>query len=747
MLEILAPAGGKQGFYAAVNAGADAVYLGLKDFSARASAENFTFDDLSEILAYAKPFGVKVYLTVNTVLKDEELALAEERIVHAWNLGVDAFIVQDFYFGAKMKSLYPDILFHLSTQAGVCNVFFAKYAKAMGYSRVVLARETPIKEIKAIASIIETEVFVQGALCTCFSGHCYFSSFVGGNSGNRGRCKQPCRKKYSFHKDSWNTAPSYALSLSDLSLGEFLTELKDAGVSSLKIEGRMRRPEYAAAATEYYRALLDGQPISLSRLSRVYNRGDYTHGYAFGQDKKLISDKIQNHKGVKIGVVQEIRGNSCLVRSSYSPSVGDGFKMIGETGETGGGVYKNARQTPFGFYLSYGGSVSVGDAVHITTDTGLNEELLSKKRLLPVCLTATLVEGKAELSLSCNGVDVFVESGEVSLAKTAPMTKKQVAEQLLKTGEYPVEVVEKKISVAQGLFITKGNLNALRRSAYEKLFALLSKNKNNQVNCVNAFQTVSKRVDGNAERMEFAVITDNVDFPLAAFENLIYAPTDYHDIEEINALFEKTQDFSGKIYLYLPPFFTEEDAKVVYPYIKRFYGVFAQGLYGVEFANRLKMPLFLGEECNFTNQTDLEWAKNSFAERFTLSKELSLSEIENLSISEAFVPSVGAIKLMQLCYCPMGKTCKTCRVPNAFTIRDEAKKEFPVRRYRLNGCKFEVFNNASLMPPKFFSKNLLNFLSLTPQERGGIAMAIPNLNACKKALKSTTGGHFSKGVE
>ena len=126
MMEILAPAGGKQGFYAAVNAGADAVYLGLKDFSARASAENFTFEDLSEILAYAKPFGVKVYVTVNTVLKDEELPLAEESIVHAWNLGVVAFIVQDFYFGTKMKSLYPNIVFHLSTQAGVCNVFFAK---------------------------------------------------------------------------------------------------------------------------------------------------------------------------------------------------------------------------------------------------------------------------------------------------------------------------------------------------------------------------------------------------------------------------------------------------------------------------------------------------------------------------------------------------------------------------------------------------------------------------------------------
>ncbi len=747
MMEVLSPAGEKNGFYAAVNAGADAVYLGLKEFSARAGAGNFTFDELKEILAYAKSFGVKVYLTVNTALKEGELALAEKNIVRAWNLGVDAFIVQDFYLGAKWKQAYPEMVFHLSTQAGVCNVFFAKYAKAYGFSRVVLARETPIREIKAISSIIETEVFVQGALCTCFSGHCYFSSFVGGNSGNRGRCKQPCRKKYSFHQGKWRTPLSYAISLSDLSLGEYLSALSEAGVSSLKIEGRMRRAEYAAAATSYYRALLDGIPTSLSALGRVYNRGDYTTGYLFGQDKKLISSLVQNHKGVKIGTVQEIRGGKCFVRSTYVPSVGDGFKMVGESGETGGGVYHKAEQTPFGFYVSFGGKVSVGDAVHITTDVRLNEELLSIKRNLPVILSANLSEGLATITLQCKDVQVRVESSDVFLAKTAPLTKKQVAEQLLKTGEYPVEIIEKKISVAPGLFMTKGSLNALRRNAYEKLFAQLSENKNPTVQYKNAAKGDTLSADNAKTVQEIAVITDTVDFPLTNVSHLIYAPNDYYSLAEIEEFFVKTEGYSGKTYLYLPPFFTEEDAKVVYPYVKRFYGIFVQSLYGVELAKRLHKPLFLGEECNLTNQVCVAGVKESFVESFTLSKELSLSETEKLTDSGAFVPASGAIQLMQLCYCPMGKNCKTCRTPSRFFMQDEAGREFPVRRYRLNGCKFQVFNNSNLLPPKWFTKNLINFLSLTSEERKGFIAAFPDLVALKKVFQGVTAGHFNKGVE
>jgi len=192
MAEILAPAGDKNSVYAAVYSGADAIYLGMKSFSARSSAENFDFESFEEISALCRSFGVKVYVAMNTLVKDSELKSFIDTAIEVWNRGADAIIVSDIFLGRFLKKNFPEMIIHLSTQAGVCNAYGAAVAKEYGFDRVILARETSLADIKEIAKIIETEVFIQGALCTCFSGQCYLSSFAGGNSGNRGRCKQPC---------------------------------------------------------------------------------------------------------------------------------------------------------------------------------------------------------------------------------------------------------------------------------------------------------------------------------------------------------------------------------------------------------------------------------------------------------------------------------------------------------------------------------------------------------------------------
>ena len=196
MLEILAPAGNMACATAAIYNGANAIYLGLGNFSARQGADNFDAAAFEEIVKKAHFFDVKVYVAMNTIVKNTEIDSFISSVVYAWNKGADAIILQDIFLGRLLKERYPSIILHLSTQAGVCTVEGAKLAKEYGFSRVILARETPLQAIKEIAEIIETEVFVQGALCTAFSGQCYFSSFAGGNSGNRGRCKQPCRKTY-----------------------------------------------------------------------------------------------------------------------------------------------------------------------------------------------------------------------------------------------------------------------------------------------------------------------------------------------------------------------------------------------------------------------------------------------------------------------------------------------------------------------------------------------------------------------
>ena len=240
--EILAPAGNRECAFASLNAGADAIYLGLEEFSARQSAENFNAESLKEICAYAHLLGARVYVCLNTLVKDEEADAFFSCAVGAWNAGADALLIQDIFLGKLLKESYPEMVLHLSTQGGCCNEYGALLAKDYGFSRVVLARETPLKEIEKISAIIETEAFVQGALCSCFSGQCYFSSFAGNNSGNRGRCKQPCRKRYSIDRVGFEES-AYALSLSDLSLGKKIDELIGAGDCYFKIEGRMRRKE------------------------------------------------------------------------------------------------------------------------------------------------------------------------------------------------------------------------------------------------------------------------------------------------------------------------------------------------------------------------------------------------------------------------------------------------------------------------------------------------------------------------
>ncbi|MGN0817884.1 MAG: peptidase U32 family protein, partial [Candidatus Coproplasma sp.] len=235
--EILAPAGDEESAYAAINAGADAIYLGLTAFSARSSAKNFDLSSLEKLISYAHALGVKIYVAMNTLVKDGEVESFINGAISAHNAGADAIIIQDIFLGKYLKQTYPQIVLHLSTQAGVNNVYGALLAREYGFDRVILARETRLEDIKSIAKIIETEVFIQGALCSCFSGQCYLSSFAGGNSGNRGKCKQPCRKLYSIDRKGWDER-AYRISLSDLSVGEDIKKLIDAGVYSFKIEGR-----------------------------------------------------------------------------------------------------------------------------------------------------------------------------------------------------------------------------------------------------------------------------------------------------------------------------------------------------------------------------------------------------------------------------------------------------------------------------------------------------------------------------
>ena len=284
-MELLAPAGSMEALRAAVSNGADAVYLGADTFNARINARNFSAADLQEAVVYCHVRGVKVHLTLNTLVLDREMPRAAELIRLAASCGVDAFIVQDLGVVSLCRQLAPDVPIHASTQMSIHSLEGVMEAAALGCSRVVLARELPAEEIAHICkrSPVEIEVFVHGALCMCYSGQCYLSSVIGRRSGNRGQCAQPCRLPYGYGRFE---STRYPLSLKDNCLAGELDELRRMGVASIKIEGRMKRPEYVAIVTRAYRTVLNGgklTPSDLQELETAFSRQGFTDGYFRGQ--------------------------------------------------------------------------------------------------------------------------------------------------------------------------------------------------------------------------------------------------------------------------------------------------------------------------------------------------------------------------------------------------------------------------------------------------------------------------------
>ena len=668
MTELLAPAGDERSAYAALRAGADAVYLGLTRFSAREGAENFCISALEKLSREAHLLGAKVYVALNTLVKDEELPAFFAQAREAWNAGADAILLQDIFLGRKLKETYPEITLHLSTQAGCCNIYGAQLAKECGFSRVVLARETPIGDIPAIAQLIEAEAFVQGALCTCFSGQCYFSSFAGNNSGNRGRCKQPCRKKYTIDRAGFD-APAYALSLSDLSVGEDVQKLLDAGVVSLKIEGRMRSPAYVAAAVSYYRALLDGKPAgeAFSEMRRAYNRGDYTRGLAFGQDARLLSRDVQGHIGERIGEIVRAQGKAYLCKSDYAAEQGDGFKVLRGGKEVGGArFFAPARD---GFLLTSPEKLRIGDEVRLTLCAKSEEHALALRRLRTVDVCVTLLAGQPMRAV-CEGVGL---EGEVcEAAKNAPLSEADVAANFSKVDALPFSP---RVTVhTDGVFVPKSVLNAFRRAFYEKLYDALS-----PARAPLAERTPVVPVLLLAESAQTAAI---VPAGFAANTDLV--------IEKLSD--DQHTALTKGAWLYLPPLFTQADEALLASVLREAEGIYCEGTYGVFLAKKYGCKLFAGTGWNLSNRVAVA-AALEVAEYVALSKELTVREQDALSAARTFVLSGGDCKLMDLCYCPFEKSCKTCDRRAVYHLTDEAGRAFPLRRYALvGGCRFEVYN-------------------------------------------------------
>ena len=419
MIELLAPAGSMDALRAAVQNGANAVYLGCGPFNARQGAKNFTPQTLKDAVKYCHIRGVEVHLTLNTLVSDREIPEMTEMIRHGAACCVDAFIVQDLGVVQLCRQIAPHVPIHGSTQMTVHSLPGVQLCAAMGLKRVVLSRELSREEIRYICSHspIEIEVFAHGALCMCYSGQCYMSAVIGGRSGNRGRCAQPCRQSYGY--THWEN--KYPLSLKDNCLVRYLEELKEMGVASIKLEGRMKRPEYVATVTAVYRKALDEgnvTPAMMDALMTAFNRQGFTDGYYTHKiDRKMF--------GIREEVYDDPQWLQAA-RNSY------------EAGET---------QL---VDISFRGVVSVDGS----------------------SLTATDPEGRTAQAI-----------GPVpELARNVPLTGSALAQRIAKTGGTPFRCVEVRTRVDPGLTISAAAVNAMRRDVLNQLTALRARREDFTLN-------------------------------------------------------------------------------------------------------------------------------------------------------------------------------------------------------------------------------------------------------------------------
>ncbi len=720
MIELLAPAGNEECFYAAVNNGADAVYLGLSSFSARRNAGNFTEDNIAYFVAYAHALNVKVYVALNTLVKDDELKDFIKAAKTAYRAGADAIIVQDVFLGKVLRSTVPDIELHLSTQAGVNDTDGVKIAEEYGFKRVILARETEQKKIKAIAETIDTEIFVHGALCSSFSGHCYMSSFIGGNSGNRGLCKQPCRKKYFI--ESKKGSGEYSFSLSDLKLNDRIADIAKLGVKSVKIEGRMRTPEYVAAAVRLYRKAIDGVKCDDSEIKRAYNRGDYTEGYVFGFKGDILSDKIQNHCGERFGKVKSISGDKLVYDGKSSARAGDGFKIIRNGFEVGNAVCLSG-----GKALNFKGSVNVGDDVFITRDTLLSEKLknvIPKKKCVEV--KAYFAEGEKPYLEAC-GVKIYGDE-ILEKAKSSPLTKEQVNENLLKTDKYPF-AVEASVTVIGEPFIVKSQLNKLRGNLYSEIFSRDVKTLKNDDVCFDFKTNYDLSYKG-------VVMSDGVSF-VPNRHAFVLRPESYDDRESIVKVLEKTD---GDKFLFVPSFLSERDEAVIESLLDLFDGIYADGLSGLALWRDTNKKIIAGTGINAFNSLDFSALNDMGVHDVVYSKELSAGEIKSVK-AKGYVFSFGRIKLAEFLYCPFAKNCSECKRGTTFGVTDETGHKFILKRFKLGGrCRFELYNGDVLKSEKF-AYNFYNFTGFSESE----TKAFFNANSLGKKY-SFTNGNLKRGI-
>lgn len=791
MVELLSPAGDFESLRAAVLNGADAVYIGGREFSARQYAGNFNRDEMIEAVRFCHSYNVKVYATVNTLLNNAELERALEYASFLYGIGVDAIIVQDIGFLKLLRENLPDFEVHASTQMTVHNLDAVNLLYGMGVKRIVLSRELSLDEIRYITqnTKAEIEIFVHGALCISFSGQCLFSSMIGGRSGNRGRCAQPCRMEYTI--DSGKKA--YHLCPKDLSTLEFIKEIEDTGVASLKIEGRMKRPEYVATVVSAYRRALDGKARKedIEKVTQIFNRGGFTSAFLKGrQGADMMSFKRPKNWGTYLGRVVSVNGKFASILLEKSLSVGDGVEIFGrDIGVPVTGINVRGKSTGKAeageiaeIYLE---GAKKGDAIYKSLDIELikeAEESFKGKNIKKMSLSGSFKAHKGDKVIfkiqNINGVFGRAFSDEPEKAFKAPTTMDKIRESLLKTGDTPFYFESIDIDMDDDIALPVSKINALRRDAINNLIdRLQGKREEKRVNIM--FKKIEKNV-----KTKIAVRAGRIDIAKACIDSGCDVLFFGGDKLRINSgCIEDAKSYAGDkvmVYPWYPEIMLEDYDRLKEEALNLKASGIDTALCGnMGFYAYLKNKGFkvcLDRGFNIFNSPACDTFENNGC---FISPELNLKQMKDLiskTGKRTMVPVYGRIKLMVSRHCFVGSSmghgkegCPTLCKNTVHYIKDRRGEVFPIITDYY--CKNHIYNSKILCTIEHM-KDIINLnadyivLDFVDEAPKDAALAVA---AYKESLKSgyegkygltenmkklldrlegkITKGHFYRGVE
>lgn len=724
-VEILSPAGSYESLMAAIAAGADAVYIGGTRFGARAYADNLDEETMLEVIDYVHLHGRKIYLTVNTLLKEQELQRElYQYLLPYYRCGIDAVIVQDLGVLKFVKEHFPDLPIHASTQMTITDVLGAKFMEKQGVERIVTSREMHLDEITEISknTDVEIESFVHGALCYCYSGQCLYSSMIGGRSGNRGQCAQPCRLPYKVHGER---DAKYVLSLKDICTLEYIPELVEAGIFSFKIEGRMKKPEYVALVTAMYRKYVDlylekgksafvVDPKDKEKLMDLYNRGGSHGGYYHTQNGgEMVSLDRPNHAGVPVLQVMRYNGKTVTAKAIADINAGDVIELPnGKENFTFADAVKKGQSISFPTHKKqvFGQKAVLNRVRNESLLREIQDTIIKRKIKEKMNGKLILSEGSpAKLLLYYGNILTEVNGDVPQEALNQPIDAARIEKQMRKTGNTEFEFETFEVELSGRLFMPMQSLNELRRVGIETL----------EEKILSAYRRTNEqegslytRENVDSPKLEaFYVYVEELEQLSAVLETAcvkrIYLDSNALDEiwknSEADWVIAKAHENGKEIYLAMPHIFRSKTRKKY----EEFYETLVNQAWDGILVRNCESYEFLLEHgfqgCIVTdysiyqfNRYAKQFWQEEQVESFTAPLELNYKELKDVGLQNSELVIYGHLPMMVSAQC-VAKTTKGCeKKKGRLKFTDRYQKEFTVKNH-CDYCYNVIYNTAPVV--------------------------------------------------